>query len=155
MCSVVLSLALALALAQEDLAPALEVPTELRVEIVLIPDPEPADLVLEERRLLTLADEPEAGRPEDPGIGEKYRLLLGEGLSLHPWGAFRKPDAPWDEEEGLPMVHTAKLALDTEAQRQNLLAWGVSLSASPGSLDFLGYLGADAYVLAVGFTLRW
>jgi hypothetical protein len=93
-------------------------------------------------------------------FGAEYRLALSERIHLYPRAGFRRFDAPWEDEDDLPMTGAYRLVLDTGGERFNLGTFGFGLSwtnevGKSRTVDVAGDAGGDSYNVAVGFTYEF
>ncbi len=89
--------------------------------------------------------------------GAEYRLKLSESVSLLPRAGVRYFDAPWADENDLPMVGSFKLVLDTKDEAFVLFTFGIGItwtteSQKPRSIDLAGDVGGDTFNAAIGYT---
>ncbi len=112
------------------------------------------------------ADEPLfAGREEFEDVvnlsfGAEYRVELGGNLRLYPRAGYRLFDAPWADENDLPLTSNFQLFLDTEDEAFNIVTVGAGLGwtsdhGKSRSVDVAADFGGDAYNLALGFTYEF
>jgi len=106
-----------------------------------------------------------AGREEfedvlNVSFGLEYRIELSKSLRLYPRAGFRKFDAPWGDENNLPMTGNYQLVLDTDDEAFNIFTAGAGLgwSSEEGksrSVDVAADFGGDAYNFALGFNYEF
>jgi long-subunit fatty acid transport protein len=112
------------------------------------------------------ADAPRfAGREEfedavNFSLGAEYKIDLGGKVVLYPRAGFRRFDAPWSDEDDLPMTSNYQLVLDTEGEAFNLFTFGFGLSWSSDegkvrTVDVAGDVGGDSHNFAMGFTYEF
>jgi hypothetical protein len=112
------------------------------------------------------ADEPLfAGREQfedvlNASFGLEYRIELAEKLRLYPRAGFRRFDAPWADENDLPLTSNFQLVLDTDDEAFNIVTLGVGLGWSgeggkSRSVDVAADFGGDAYNFALGFNYEF
>ncbi len=92
-------------------------------------------------------------------FGAEYRLTLNEAgtLFLYPRAGYRIFDAPWGNENNLPVTGQYKLVLDTDDEKFNIITYGVGLqwtteAGKLRSIDLAGDLGGDSINFAMGYT---
>lgn len=93
-------------------------------------------------------------------VGMEYRVRLSDTMSLYPRLGFRMFDAPWGDENDLPMTGTYKLVLETDGEVSNILTFGVGLSwiteeGSVRTVDIAADAGGDSVNAAIGFGLEF
>jgi long-subunit fatty acid transport protein len=93
-------------------------------------------------------------------VGLEYRLDAGGGLTLYPRLGFRRFDAPWEDENDLPMTSDYQLVLDTKGGEFNIATFGLGLSWAGAdgklrSVDVGGDVGGDTVNFAVGLTYEF
>ncbi|HLF93216.1 MAG TPA: hypothetical protein VJB14_07135 [Planctomycetota bacterium] len=94
-------------------------------------------------------------------FGVEYRIPLPvEKLVLYPRLGYRRFDAPWKDQDDLPMTSNYKLVLDTNGDAFNILTYGFGLSwtndaGKVRSVDFAGDAGGDSVNFGVGFTYEF
>jgi len=106
--------------------------------------------------------------PGEPGfhdainysLGGEYRIPLAERLYLNPRVGYRRFDAPWANENDLPMTSNYKLVLDTKAHVFNIATFGAGLlwTSALGkmrSVDLGVDVGGDAPNVALGFNYEF
>jgi len=109
-----------------------------------------------------------AERPAFPGknefedavnfsAGVEYRIPVSERVSLYPRVGYRRFNAPWDDEDDLPMTGSYLLLLETESSLFNIgtAGLGVSFTDEKGRLwavDLGVDFGGDSFNVAIGFT---
>lgn len=92
-------------------------------------------------------------------IGFEYRIALSEekGVYLYPRLGFRRFDAPWEDEDDLPVTGQYKLVLDTDDEAFNIFTYGIGISWTTESgkvrtIDLAGDAGGDSVNVALGYT---
>jgi long-subunit fatty acid transport protein len=90
-------------------------------------------------------------------VGLEYRFRVAERVNLYPRAGFRRFQAPWDDEDNLPMTSNYKLLVDTDGSRFNIFTAGLGLSWTDArgknwALDAAMDVGGDSFNLAFGFT---
>lgn len=93
-------------------------------------------------------------------IGSEYRIPLNETLSLYPRLGYRRFEAPWKDENNLPMTGNFKLVNNPKDSTFNIVTFGVGLSwSSDGgkirSVDIAADAGGDAANFALGFNMEF
>ncbi len=152
-----------------DLAPAFDMPNQVNVGVtfyLLQGTPLRVTVDLQWIEWSETADPPRfANHPEfkdavNTSLGLEYRVKLNDRLSLYPRAGVRRVDAPWEDEDDLPMTSNYKLVLDTNGETFTLLTLGAGLSWKNAagrvhSLDLAGDVGGDSYTTAIGFTMEF
>ncbi len=90
-------------------------------------------------------------------VGAEYRVAVTDTVFLYPRVGYRRFDAPWDNEDDLPVTGRFKLVLDTDAEIFDIftLGAGVSWTTEEGKVrqvDLAGDFGGDSYNVAMGYT---
>ena len=85
------------------------------------------------------------------------RVAIADTVFLYPRFGYRRFDAPWDNEDDLPVTGRFKLVLDTDAEIFDIftLGAGVSWTTEEGKVrqvDLAGDFGGDSYNVAMGYT---
>ncbi len=93
-------------------------------------------------------------------LGAEYKIPMGGGVNFYPRAGYRRFDAPWDDEDDLPMTSRYKLLLDTKGEAFNIITFGAGLSwttegSKIRSMDVAADVGGDSYNLALGFNLEF
>jgi len=93
-------------------------------------------------------------------FGSEYRIPLTDRLSLYPRIGYRRFDAPWANQNNLPMTSDYKLVLDTKAHVFNIVTMGIGLSwtsqaGKVRSIDFGADVGGDSANFALGFNYEF
>jgi long-subunit fatty acid transport protein len=103
---------------------------------------------------------PEFEDAKNFSLGAEYKVPLGSGVSLYPRLGYRRFDAPWEDEDDMPMTSRYKLLVDTEGEAFNIFTFGAGLSwtteaSKVRSIDVAADAGGDASNLAIGFNLEF
>ena len=90
-------------------------------------------------------------------VGAEYRIKIAENVFLFPRAGFRRFDAPWEDEDDLPVTGMYKLVFDTKGEVFNMFTYGVGISWTTKegklrSVDVAGDAGGDSVNFAVGYT---
>ncbi len=90
-------------------------------------------------------------------LGAEYRIQLSDTVFLFPRVGFRRFDAPWGDEDDLPVTGQYKLVMDTDGEVFNICTYGagiqwVSEAGKLRSVDVAGDAGGDSVNFAVGYT---
>lgn len=92
--------------------------------------------------------------------GVEYRVPVSRTVSLYPRLGLRRFDAPWDDEDDLPMTAAYRLVLDTEGESFTIFTFGlgvgwVSDDQKARSVDLAVDIGGDSPNLALGVTYEF
>jgi long-subunit fatty acid transport protein len=90
-------------------------------------------------------------------IGVEYRIDVSEGVYLYPRFGIRRFDAPWDDENDLPVTGQYKLVLDTKDEAFLMFTYGIGISwttenGKVRTIDIAGDAGGDSVNVAIGYT---
>ncbi len=90
-------------------------------------------------------------------LGAEYRIPVSQRLTLFPRFGVRLFDAPWEDEDDLPMTGAYKLVLDTKGEAFTIFTLGAGLSwtteGGKGRSVDLGFdVGGDATTAAIGYN---
>ncbi len=93
-------------------------------------------------------------------LGAEVRLPVSARVTLYPRAGFRRFDAPWTDEDNLPMTGGYRLVLDTDDEVFNLFTFGLGIgwSSAGGKLrtvDVGADVGGDAVNVAAGVTFEF
>lgn len=93
-------------------------------------------------------------------FGVEYRVPVGDRVNLYPRAGYRRFDAPWSDEDNLPMTAGYRLVLDTKADVFSVFTFGLGLGwSSEGgkvrTVDVAGDVGGDSVNAAVGVTFEF
>ena len=95
-------------------------------------------------------------------LGLEYRYPLTEmgDVNLYPRVGYRRFDAPWGDEDDLPMTGAYRLVLDTDGEVFDIFTFGGGLSwiteaGKVRAVDFAADVGGDAFNLAMGMTFEF
>jgi len=108
----------------------------------------------------TFANHPKFEDAFNYSLGVEYRFSLTENLLLYPRLGYRRFDAPWDDQDDLPMTGPFKLVLDTKGEAFNSFTFGAGLAWTTEagqlrSIDVAADVGGDAPNAAVGLTMEF
>jgi long-subunit fatty acid transport protein len=89
--------------------------------------------------------------------GVEYRLAVAEKVSVYPRVGYRRFNAPWEDEDDLPMTGSYLLMLETKSGTFNIgtVGLGISFTDDRGRLwavDLGGDFGGDSFNVAIGLT---
>lgn len=90
-------------------------------------------------------------------VGAEYQVQVGEGTWLLPRAGFRRYDAPWSDEDDLPAIGLARLTVDTDAGKFNVVTLGLGLRWTGEGGKLRGFdtgieIGGDVPNFSVGYT---
>ncbi len=90
-------------------------------------------------------------------VGLEYRIRATEKFSLYPRAGYRRFNAPWEDEDDLPMTGNHLLLLDTKASSFNIVTVGLGVSFPDDrgrlwAIDLGADFGGDSFNVAIGFT---
>jgi hypothetical protein len=93
-------------------------------------------------------------------FGLEYRIDLGGKVFFYPRAGYRRFDAPWADENDLPMTANYKLLVDTEGEAFNIVTFGfgISWTSEDGklrSVDVAADVGGDSSNVALGFNYEF
>ena len=93
-------------------------------------------------------------------FGLEYRLEASAKVTLYPRLGYRRFDAPWGDENDLPMTGAYRLVLDTKGEAFNLFTFGIGVgwSSEDGksrTIDIGADVGGDAFNAAAGVTFEF
>lgn len=95
-------------------------------------------------------------------VGFEYRteILKSEGFDLYPRVGYRRFEAPWGDQNDLPMTSNFKLVVDTKGSTFNIATLGIGISwqSDAGklrSVDVGADVGADSFNVALGFNYEF
>jgi long-subunit fatty acid transport protein len=151
-----------------DIFPAFDMPQQLNVGLsfyLLQGTPLRATVDLQWIEWSETSDTPFFGGQPDfedsvnVSFGLEYKIEAG-GIRLYPRAGWRRFDAPWEDEDDLPMVSNYKLVLDTDGEVFNLFTLGLGISwtteaRKTRTLDLAFDVGGDAPNYSVGFTYEF
>lgn len=151
------------------LAPAFQMPEQLNAGMTFYLFPgTPLRLTLDVQWIQWSKSADRPFFPDEPGfhnavnysVGAEYRITLSDHLSLYPRVGYRRFDAPWANQNDLPMTSNYKLVLDTKAHVFNIATMGVGLGwttqlGKVRSLDLGADVGGDAPNFALGFNMEF
>lgn len=151
---------------EPDILPAFDMPQQLNLgATVYLLKGTPLRLTLDVQLInwAETAEDPLIGN--QPGfedvtnfsLGLEYRMPVGAKFTLFPRVGFRVFDAPWEDEDNLPMTGAYKLVLDTKGESFTIVTLGVGLfwttEAGKGrSVDLAVDVGGDTENIAVGYN---
>ena len=93
-------------------------------------------------------------------FGVEYRFDIAKDVRLYPRAGYRRFDAPWEDENDLPMTSNYKLVVDTKGESFNLFTLGLGLAwagtdGKQRSVDLGADFGGDTWNVALGVTYEF
>ena len=87
-------------------------------------------------------------------------MKVDDRINLYPRIGYRLFDAPWTDEDNLPMTADYRLVLDTKAGSFNLITFGIGVgwtsdTGKVRSVDVAGEAGGDSYNWAIGASFEF
>lgn len=92
-------------------------------------------------------------------LGVEYRVRVSDHVNLFPRIGYRRFDAPWEDEDDLPVTAQFKLNLDTRDEAFHIFTFGLGVAWTTDAgkvrtVDVAGGVGGDTFNAAFGVTFE-